>query len=52
MRLALVSRLLEIMIPELKGSLPSDQSRYVVSDYTFDREGSHQERLIFIVWIH
>lgn len=36
---------------DLKERLPSDQSRYIVSDYVFDREGSHQERLICIVWV-
>jgi cofilin len=34
----------------LKAGLPADQPRYAVYDYAFDKEGSHQEKLIFIVW--
>lgn len=36
--------------PDLLARLPIDKPRYVVYDYAFDKEGSHQEKLIFIVW--
>lgn len=35
---------------DLVSRLPRDAPRYAVFDYAFDKGGSHQEKLIFIVW--